>query len=583
VSKLAIAVLTAGALLTFAIIRVVDFRSWRAQTLTAAESRAGNLSFIVAEYLRGSFSAGDASLRQLALHSQRVGGPAASDNEWLPLLTAARAGLTGVGSFTVAGADGIITHSTVPQLVGQSRRDDYLFQKLSAQTTDDLVVSSPYLGRRHPLQYIIPLGRRVTTPTGEFAGAIVATFSATAQRSFFRTVDVGAHGVLWVFHPNGAVLFREPSVTNPLGESAANNPIFIAATHTAASNRLRAPLQPGGPVMLTVYQTLASPPLIVAVSLDEQEVLAEWRHQVRGSQLFFAAIVAVVAGTLVVLFRQMDAKAAAERALDDRREAEARRLSELNDRLTEALDGERRARRETEAASTLKDEFLMTMSHELRTPLTAIHGWAHMLASGDLDERRRQIAVNTIERNARAQTRMVDDLLDVSRVITGKLRLDVRPVILGDLLRDALDTIRPAAEAKQIRILTDFDLEIGPFTADPDRLAQVIWNLMSNAIKFTPAGGEVTIGVHRVDGDIEITVSDSGVGISPEFLPHVFERFRQEEGGTTRRFGGLGLGLAIVRHIVELHGGSVHAESRGEGHGAAFRVRLPLPAIHAQI
>jgi len=315
------------------------------------------------------------------------------------------------------------------------------------------------------------------------------------------------------------------------------------------------------------------------VSLDENEVLAQWRHQIRGSQLFFLAVVAVVGATITVLFRQMDAKATAEQALQQSRELEARRLGEINERLSEALEGERRARRETEAASTLKDEFLMTLSHELRTPLTAIHGWAHMLAAGELDEQRRQVAADTIARNARAQTRLVNDLLDVSRAITGKLRLELRPVVLPELLRDAVETIGPAADAKQIAIVTDVDKAVGPVLADPDRLAQVVWNLLSNAIKFTPAGGRVSVGALCRNRDVEIVVSDTGVGISPEFLPHVFERFRQAEGGSTRRFGGLGLGLAIVRHLVELHGGAVDAESEGEGRGATFRVRLPTKPV----
>jgi signal transduction histidine kinase len=580
VSKIVIAALTAGALVVFAGLRTADFLSWRAQTLTAAEARAANLSFVLSEYVRGSFAAGDASLRQLAEHSHRIGGPAAPDSEWLPLLTSARAGLSGVGSFTVTDAHGVIRHSTLPLIVGQSRREEYLFKTLAAQTTDDLVVSTPYLTVREPIQLVIPIGRRLTTNTGEFAGTIVTVFSPAAQRGFFRTVDAGSKGAVWVFHPSGVVLFREPSDGNPIGETAKHNPIFIAATQGAASGRLTAPVQPGGPVMLTAFQTNTSPPLIVAVSLDRSEVLEQWRHQVRGSGLFFLAIIAVVAGTLVVLFRQMDAKASAERALGEARAFEARRLAAVNDRLADALEGERRARHETEAASTLKDEFLMTVSHELRTPLTAIHGWAHMLAAGDLDDRRRKIAVDTIERNARAQTRLVNDLLDVSRAVSGKLRLEVRPVALLDLLRDAVETVRPAAEAKQIQVDSEFDQSVGPFLADPDRLAQVVWNLLSNAVKFTPAGGRVSTRVHRVDGDVEIVVADSGVGISPDFLPHVFERFRQEEAGSTRRFGGLGLGLAIARHIVELHGGSIHAESAGEGRGATFRVRLPMKPVH---
>jgi signal transduction histidine kinase len=578
VSKFVVATLTIGALLIVAAVRVVDLWWWRAQTLTAAESRASDLSFILCEHIHGSFAAGDAALRQLTEHSRRIGGPAAPDSEWLPLLTSAKAGLTGVGSFTVTDADGVIRHSTLPLLVGQSRRDEYLFKTVSTQTTDDLVVSTPYRSVTEPVQFVIPIGRRLTTASGEFVGTIVAVFSPAAQRDFFRAVDLGSNGAIWVFHPSGMVLFREPSDENPLGETATAHPIYAAARR-GASPRLRAPLRPDGPPMVSGFHTMGTPPLIVAVSLHEGEVLAEWRHQAQGSGLLFVAIALTLAGTLIVLFRQMDAKAGAELALVQARQLEALRLGALNEQLASALQGERRARRDAEAASTLKDEFLMTVSHELRTPLTAIQGWAHMLATGDLDERRRKIAVDTIDRNARAQTRLVNDLLDVSRAISGKLRLEIGGVVLLDVVRDAVETIRPAAEAKSIRIETTFDDTIGPFNGDAERLTQVVWNLLSNAIKFTPAGGRVWIHVRRVGGQIEIAVSDTGVGISPEFLPHVFERFRQEEGSTTRRYGGLGLGLAIVRHIVELHGGSVHAESAGEGQGATFRVRLPMKSI----
>jgi signal transduction histidine kinase len=575
--------MTTGALLVLSALRMSDLWWWRTQTLNAAEARASNLSYILSEYLHESFTAGDASLRQLVTHSRRVGGPDAPDSEWLPPLTSARAALAGIGSISVTDKDGVIRHSTLPLLVGQPRRDEAIFQQLSKLTTDELVVSAPYFAARQPPQSLIPIGRRLTDDTGRFEGTIVATFSPAAQHPFFRTVDVGTRGVIWFFHPSGIMLFREPSAGSPLGEMAADNPIFIAATGTDGARQLRGPTAPDGAVMLSAFHRSSIPPLIVAVSLDRREVLAEWRHQLRGSGLFFLAIVCTVAGTLTVLFRQMDAKAFAERALAEAQQAESARLNDVNERLFEALEGERRARRESEAANTLKDEFLMTVSHELRTPLTAIQGWAHMLASGDLDERRRSIAVETIDRNARAQTRLVNDLLDVSRAISGKLRLETRTLALTDVVRDAIETIRPAADAKSIRIDTDFDSAIGPFTGDPDRLAQVVWNLLSNAIKFTPVGGRVAVRARRLGADVEIVVADSGLGISPEFLPHVFERFRQAEGGSTRRFGGLGLCLTIFRPSVELHGGSVHAESAGEGRGATFHVHLPLKPIDSSI
>lgn len=231
---------------------------------------------------------------------------------------------------------------------------------------------------------------------------------------------------------------------------------------------------------------------------------------------------------------------------------------------------------ELSRANRLKDEFLATVSHELRTPLNAMLGWATMLRSKQLDEATMSRAIATIERNARAQNQLINDLLDVSRIITGKLRLNVRPVVLVTVIEAAIDAIRPAAEAKKIRIQSVLDPAAGPISGDPDRLQQVFWNLLSNAVKFTPKGGRIQIRLERINSHVEVTVSDTGQGINPEFLPYVFERLQQADSTTTRTHGGLGLGLAIVRHLVELHGGSVHATSLGEGKGATFVVHLPV-------
>jgi PAS domain S-box-containing protein len=257
------------------------------------------------------------------------------------------------------------------------------------------------------------------------------------------------------------------------------------------------------------------------------------------------------------------------RDITERKQAE-REIEEL-------LQREREARRQAEEASNLKDEFLATVSHELRTPLTAILGWAHLLRAGQLDEKGATRALETVERNARAQSQLIDDLLDVSRIITGKLRLDVRQVDPGSFIEAAIEAVRPAAEAKNVRVQKVMDTGVVSIAGDPARLQQVVWNLLSNAIKFTPKGGRVQVRLERVNSHIEIAVSDTGVGIKPEFLPYVFDRFRQADMGTTRQHGGLGLGLAIVRHLVELHGGMVQAESPGEGQGATFVVKLPVP------
>ena len=245
----------------------------------------------------------------------------------------------------------------------------------------------------------------------------------------------------------------------------------------------------------------------------------------------------------------------------------------------ELLKRERAARAEAEEASRLKDEFLATVSHELRTPLTAILGWAQLLQSSSLDQQTTRRALETVERNAHAQMQLIEDLLDVSRIITGKLRLDVRPVELAPIMVAAADAARPAAEAKGIKLSTDSGEDAPVVLGDADRLQQVVWNLLSNAIKFTPQGGEVRLALARRDGQAEISVRDTGQGIAPEFLPHVFERFRQADQTPTRAHGGLGLGLAIVRHLVELHGGAVAATSAGEGQGATFAVQLPLAEL----
>jgi signal transduction histidine kinase/ActR/RegA family two-component response regulator len=239
------------------------------------------------------------------------------------------------------------------------------------------------------------------------------------------------------------------------------------------------------------------------------------------------------------------------------------------------LEFETQARAAAEESNRLKDEFLATLSHELRTPLTAILGWSRMLVSRALDEGARQTAVETIERNARAQQQIVEDILDVSRIIKGQLRLEPEPVDVCAVVESAIETVRPAAGAKRLRLEKEFGEELSPVPGDSRRLQQVVWNLLSNAVKFTPAGGEVSVRVAQSDGHVRVTVADTGLGIRRDFLPYVFDRFRQGDQSTTRAHGGLGLGLSIVRHLVELHGGTVRAESQGEGLGARFTLELP--------
>ncbi|MCU1266017.1 MAG: multi-sensor hybrid histidine kinase [Acidobacteria bacterium] len=245
------------------------------------------------------------------------------------------------------------------------------------------------------------------------------------------------------------------------------------------------------------------------------------------------------------------------------------------------LEQESRARAAAEESNRLKDEFLATVSHELRTPLTAILGWARMLETG-LDPETAARAIETIRRNASSQSQIIDDILDVSRIITGNLYLDLQPLELAPIVEAAINVVRPTAEAKGIEIEAQFDSQPTLVLGDANRLQQVIWNLLSNAIKFTPSGGQVQISVIHAESFAELRVKDNGQGITPEFLPFVFDRFRQADSTTTRRHGGLGLGLAIVRHLVEIHGGSVRAESEGPEKGANFTVRLPVVTTHTR-
>jgi signal transduction histidine kinase/ActR/RegA family two-component response regulator len=258
---------------------------------------------------------------------------------------------------------------------------------------------------------------------------------------------------------------------------------------------------------------------------------------------------------------------------------EIRQRQRAEEDRTQLLVQEQKARAEAEKLNRLKDEFLSTVSHELRTPLNAILGWSQILRTSQVDEARMSRALETIERNARSQAQLIDDLLDISRIITGKIRLNVRTVELLPVIEAAIDTVRPAADAKSIHLRAVLDPAAGPVLGDSERLQQIVWNLLSNAIKFTPKQGRIQVCLQRINSHVEIVVVDTGQGISVEFLPHVFERFRQADGSITRSFGGLGLGLAIVRQLVELHGGTVHAESPGEGQGATFTVKLPLIAV----
>jgi signal transduction histidine kinase/ActR/RegA family two-component response regulator len=346
---------------------------------------------------------------------------------------------------------------------------------------------------------------------------------------------------------------------------------------------------PGGGACGTCYEQRQR---IVVEDVEVDPIFAEYRAAARKAGFRACHSTPLITGTgniigvLSVHFRQPHSPSRRETRLIDlyaRMAADIIENARLHHQMQQELEErelllvrEHAARAEAETANRMKDEFLATVSHELRTPLNAIIGWAHMLRNDPLDEATMERAFETIERNAKSQAQLIEDILDVSRVITGKLLLNIAPVDMAAVINAAVDCVQLAADAKGIQLEVTLAPSARHISGDAGRLQQVVWNLLANAIKFTPAGGRVSVRLERADHHVQIRVSDTGEGIPTDFLPFIFDRFRQADGTSTRRHGGLGLGLAIVRHLVELHGGTVLADSEGGGRGATFTIRLPL-------
>ena len=313
-------------------------------------------------------------------------------------------------------------------------------------------------------------------------------------------------------------------------------------------------------------------PILFLTAIHRDELYAKRGYASGGADYitkpFDADVLRARVKAFVDLFHQRERLRVAEVG------ARTRERDDALEKLERLLESERNARRDAEIANNAKDEFLATVSHELRTPLNAILGWS-IIARDMTREPQVQRALHTIERNARSQMRIIEDVLDIGRIISGKLRLEMSDVNVEDPIRGAIEAVRPAADAKEVTLTIDVSNDVGKLYADDERLQQIVWNLLSNAIKFTTQKGHVALTAWREDGALVIRIVDDGQGIVPEFLPHVFEPFRQADGSTTRRHGGLGLGLAIVKQLVQAHGGTVTAESRGTEQGATFTVRLP--------
>jgi signal transduction histidine kinase len=399
-------------------------------------------------------------------------------------------------------------------------------------------------------------------------GTNLAGLTDRAVSILARSLDAES-AALWEYHPESEALavrssagwtaeFLEEATADAKSESMLSRALFstepVVVGHTATDPRLAEP-----PHLRREARGCVS--VAVAGRGEPFGVLSAYTDSPRGFTGEDVHFVRSVANVL---------SAAVERA---RGEEERSWL----------LRGEREARREAEEASRAKDEFLAMVSHELRTPLGVITGWAKLLREGGVDEQTSARALEMIERNALLQKRLIEDLIDVSRIIAGKLRIDSRLTELPPIIEDAIAAVTLSAKTKGIRIDVECGRESGVVLGDPERLQQVVWNLLSNAVKFTPEGGRVGVRVERSGASAQITVSDTGRGLSADLLPHVFERFRQGDSAGAGRCQGLGLGLSIVRHLVEAHGGTAEAESAGEGRGATFRVRLPLAPADSQV
>jgi signal transduction histidine kinase/CheY-like chemotaxis protein len=547
--KLRIALVAVAILMAGAVLRAWDLARRRAELLAATEARAANLSLLLSGYLRESVVAADAALRQIVLHRYHLDAGPVSPGEWLPILQAASAGIGAIGAMTVVDTAGIIRQSTQPRIVGQSRREESVFRRLARDTADVLAVGPPFrtvAGRRG---YIIPLARRLIDAQGRFNGIVVASFELDSARRFFKAADLGLEGRAWVFHPDGAVLIREPSDADPMGERATGHPIFEAAVRARSGTAtVRTPLSATGPAHTTSWRWVDGAGLIAATSISDREVLGPWRRELRISIGTFVVLALFAAGAVALLFRQMDTRMAAETAL-----ARQERLASLG-------------------------ELTGGVAHDFNNLLTVILGNVSLLKRS-LGARQRDEATE-IERAALRAADLTRSLLAFAR------RQQLRPALTD--LNAIVDGVRPMLHRLLGEEVTvTLRLADAPCLAEVDatQLETALVNLCVNARDAMPHGGrlvletsrtELTADYARQNEEVQpgryvvVAVSDSGDGIRPEHLARVFEPFFTTKGPGR----GTGLGLSMVYGFVKQSGGHVKAYSE-LGHGATFRLFFP--------
>ena len=543
--KVAICLLTAGALGVFAALEGIDLWMRHGQVIAAAGRQADNVALILSRHIRETFASADASLRQLVLHGARVGGPAAASSAWTASLQYALAGLPAVGSLTVVDANGIIRHSTIPGIAGQSRRDEYVFQRLATDSADVIVASTPFRTQRDSAMLVIPLGRRLSAPDGRFLGAVVATFSPEAVRDVFRAVDVGTEGKVWLLHGDSYVLVEEPARQD--GTAPDGGTLFEAAGTVGGNGVWRGRLAPGGPALIAAFRMVPAPALVVGVGLSRGEVLAFWRRDVVRAGVILALLGATAVLLLWALFRQIDARLAAQAAL-----VRGERLQSLG-QLTGGV------------------------AHDFNNLLTVILGNVALLkpgASSGSEE------LEEIERAGRRAVDLTRGLLAFARrqqlqpaiVDLNRLIQDARPLLARALEEHVALTVR-AAEAPCLA------------NVDEAQLETALVNLCVNARDAMPDGGILVIETARASLDaayarqhedvapgryVMISVSDSGQGIPAKDLERIFEPFFTTKDPAK----GTGLGLSMVYGFVKQSGGHVKAYSE-IGHGTAFKLYFP--------